>query len=52
MAFPRGFPKGCPPQYVVGVLRPYCESKGDGTIKKEESKGVSYFYVPNEVEGD
>lgn len=38
--------EGCTPQYVVGVLRPYCESKGDGTIKKEEIKGASYFYIP------
>jgi hypothetical protein len=38
----------CTTQYVVGILRPYCESKGDGTIKKEEIKGTSYFYVPKE----
>ena len=38
--------ENCTPQYVVGVLRPYCESKGDGTIKKEEIKGTSYFYIP------
>lgn len=38
--------ENCTPQYVVGVLRPYCESKGDGTIKKEESKGTSYFFIP------
>lgn len=37
--------ENCTPQYVVGVLRPYCESKGDGTIKKEEIKGTSYFYI-------
>lgn len=37
--------ENCTPQYVVGVLRPYCESKGDGTIKKEEIKGISYFYI-------
>lgn len=37
--------ENCTPQYVVGVLRPYCESKGDGTIKKEEIKGASYFYI-------
>ena len=41
----------CTTQYVVGVIRPYCESKGDGTIKKKEIKGTSYFYVPNEEEG-
>ena len=38
--------ENCTTQYVVGVLRPYCESKGDGTIKKEEIKGTSYFYIP------
>lgn len=37
--------ENCTPQYVVGVLRPYCESKGDGTIKKEEIKGTAYFYI-------
>ena len=38
--------ENCTTQYVVGVLRPYCEAKGDGTIKKEEIKGTSYFYIP------
>ena len=38
--------ESCTTQYVVGILRPYCESKGDGTIKKEEIKGTSYFYIP------
>lgn len=38
--------ENCTTQYVVGILRPYCESKGDGTIKKEEIKGTSYFYIP------
>ena len=37
--------ENCTPQYVVGVLRPYCESKGDGTIKKKEIKGTAYFYI-------
>ena len=34
----------CTPQYVMGIIRPL-HDKGNGIIKREEIKGVAYFYI-------
>lgn len=37
--------ENCTPQYVMGIIRPL-HDKGNGIIKREEIKGVAYFYIP------
>ena len=36
--------EGCTPQYVMGIVRPL-HDKGNGIIKREEIKGIAYFYI-------